>query len=126
MPNPIFVIKSNTRYDIATMSASRIPNPVGARIQTTGNRLQVIITNHIIVEMFVALFLEDLKRVKSIKIYAIVLNPKNHHRSEVIITLARNPQNIVKAVNNATSAFFEFDFLEIVAMSKVNMLQLPT
>lgn len=57
--------------------------------------------------------------------YAAVLKPKNHHRSTVMIMLAKNPQNIVKAVKTATSAFLTFGFLAIVAMSRVNILQLP-
>ncbi len=54
-----------------------------------------------------------------------VLNPKNHHRSTVMTMLAKNPQNIVNAVKTATSAFFTSGLFAIVAMSKVNMLQLP-
>jgi hypothetical protein len=42
---------SRVRYINALISTIIIPNPVGARTNTKGNRLQVTRTNHIIEEI---------------------------------------------------------------------------
>ena len=62
MPKAIFVIRSKVRYSVASMSTVIMPKPVGAIIQTNGNKLQVTITNHIIELIFEFPSLLDLKR----------------------------------------------------------------
>ena len=57
-------------------------------------------------------------------IKAAVLNAKNHQRSTEVTALAKYPQNIVKPVNKAISAFTADDFFVMKDNSSVSMLQL--